>query len=292
MAGPKPNPTYDRRMGIYRITHVESGREYIGSAVDFHARLSQHLSKLRNNKHHSKYLQRIYNKHGVESLEFDVLEIIELPDNLDVEVVKALLLEHEQVWLDDRKPVMNSTPTAGSTLGFKHSDETKTLISQILRERPLASAETRAKLSAAKSGHEVSGETRELLRQANVGKKHTEESKEKMRGPRGPLSDERKQAMSDRMKGTNPIGLTRNKPGHEVTPETLEKMRQANLGKKASDATRQKMSKSQTGRRHSEETKAKMRASRLAYIESERLASLEGMNGDSHPDGEATEATG
>lgn len=43
------------------------------------------------------------------------------------------------------------------------------------------------------------------------------------------------------------------------TPETLLKMRTAQLGKKASDSSKEKMRLSQTGRRHSSKTRIKMR---------------------------------
>ncbi len=282
---------YDHRMGIYRITHIESGREYIGSAMDFHVRLGQHLSKLKHDKHHSKYLQRIYNKYGVDSLEFDILEIVEMPEGLSDEVVKTILLEHEQVWLDDRKPVMNSSPTAGSTLGFKHSEESKALIRQILRDRPPASEETRAKISAANKGKTLSEEARAKISQSLTGHVRTAESRARQSASTTgvPKSPEHRQAMSEAQKklGEWP-NLKNNLPGHPFSEKARQALLDANLGKKQSPEHRAKSAASRTGLKQSEETKAKKSASMKAFyarkkLEEEQQQIQEDLNGDTDP---------
>jgi len=50
--------------GIYKIKNMINGRTYIGSAINFSRRMSSHVSLLNMNKHHSKYLQNSWNKHG------------------------------------------------------------------------------------------------------------------------------------------------------------------------------------------------------------------------------------
>jgi group I intron endonuclease len=91
----------------------------------------------------------------------------------------------------------------------------------------------------------VSEETREKLRQFNLGKKHSEETKAKMSASRmgHPVS----QLSLDRL-------IERNKT-QIISDETREKMRQTKLGNKASDETKAKMSLAQKGRIVTEEDK-------------------------------------
>lgn len=96
---------------IYVIESISKPeRFYIGSAVDFTRRMSIHTSGLRRNKHHSRTLQRHYNKYGMSDLRFEILELV--PHRED-------LLTVEQTYLDVFQPFYNTSPTAGSRLGSK-----------------------------------------------------------------------------------------------------------------------------------------------------------------------------
>ena len=48
---------------IYKIKNNINDKVYIGSTKDFEKRKSRHLNELKNNKHHSIYFQRFYNKY-------------------------------------------------------------------------------------------------------------------------------------------------------------------------------------------------------------------------------------
>jgi len=37
----------------------------------------KHICELQNNKHHSRYLQRVVNKYGLEGLRFEIIEFCE-----------------------------------------------------------------------------------------------------------------------------------------------------------------------------------------------------------------------
>jgi group I intron endonuclease len=113
-------------MVIYKILTKSNNKIYIGSAINFKKRKESHLKDLKNNNHHSKYLQRVYNKYGKNNLEFSILtEIFD----------KKYLLKEEQYWLDYYQPFgkngYNSCKIAGSMLGFKHSEKTKQKISNL-----------------------------------------------------------------------------------------------------------------------------------------------------------------
>jgi group I intron endonuclease len=94
---------------------------YIGSAVDIKRRWQDHSSSLQRGVHENPYLQRAWNKYGESAFSFEVVE--KVPDY-------ALLIPHEQVWLDqiksfDRKVGYNICPRARSRLGVRASEEQK-----------------------------------------------------------------------------------------------------------------------------------------------------------------------
>ncbi|RUO96033.1 hypothetical protein BC936DRAFT_142731, partial [Jimgerdemannia flammicorona] len=106
--------------GIYCITNQENGQMYIGSSVNLGNRLTAHFVNGSSNAH----LQFAIAKYGLIAFTFSVIEL----------VAKDQLLAREQFWLDwlfslpaERR--YNYLPTAGSLLGYKHSDETRAKMS-------------------------------------------------------------------------------------------------------------------------------------------------------------------
>ncbi|HEY9629378.1 MAG TPA: NUMOD3 domain-containing DNA-binding protein [Coleofasciculaceae cyanobacterium] len=172
--------------GIYAIIHKESGKIYVGSAAQsFRQRWYSHKFLLRKNKHHSQHIQNAWNKYGEEAFEFRILEIIH-PD-----LIFQTLIRSEQEWMDyyqaaNPKYGYNICPTAGNSLGTKHSEETKAKVSAANKGKKL-SEEHKAKLSASlkgksspNKGKALSEEHKAKLSAANKGKTHSEESKAKM----------------------------------------------------------------------------------------------------------------
>ena len=102
--------------GVYQIRNAINDKIYIGSAVNIQKRWREHISALKKNKHHSRYLQRSWNKYGEKNFEFVILE--------ECEPVKETLLEREQFYLDTLSSEYNISPTAGSRLGAISSEET------------------------------------------------------------------------------------------------------------------------------------------------------------------------
>jgi group I intron endonuclease len=129
--------------GIYQIRNTVNGKVYVGSAVNFARRFSQHQSALRNGKHDSGKLQNAWNKYGEDSFAFSVIERV-------VEV--SNLISREQYWIDALQAVRcgyNINPTAGSSLGVRRSDEFKKKCSEAKKR---ITPETREKMSAAQMG--------------------------------------------------------------------------------------------------------------------------------------------
>ena len=139
----------DIKSGIYEILCTVNGRRYIGSAVDLAKRWREHYTQLNGGKHHSRHLQRAWDKHGESAFVFRVLG----------EVGRDELIAKEQEAIDSLKPEFNSRPKAASQLGFKHSAESRRRMSE---SRPAGfspftgkshSDASRAKISRAKTGH-------------------------------------------------------------------------------------------------------------------------------------------
>ena len=144
--------------GVYRIVLLLDDRCYIGSSIQIQKRWSQHQRSLRKGTHHSPYLQRVWDKYGEDSFQFEIIE----------ECDPEILIEHEQAWMDFYSPVFNTNPVAGNSLGFRHTEETKEKIREI-RTGATLSEETKAKMSEVRMGHLVSASTRALLSEQRKG---------------------------------------------------------------------------------------------------------------------------
>jgi len=113
------------KIGVYKIYHLHNPSIiYIGSASScrkwregFKQRWYIHLKSLKQNKHHSPFLQRVVNKYGIEDLRFEILEFCK----------KEEILIREQYWLDKLKPFKtkgyNTCELAGNSFGYKMLEE-------------------------------------------------------------------------------------------------------------------------------------------------------------------------
>ncbi len=139
--------------GIYKIENIINNHIYIGSCSSFNVRKGAHICLLKQNKHHSQYLQNAYNKYGKDS--FNILMIESVED-------KSLLLEREQYYIDTLNPEYNICRIAGSTQGRRFSEEHKQRLSNSLKGKK---------------------RTEEQKRQASLcktGTTHTQETKDKV----------------------------------------------------------------------------------------------------------------
>lgn len=136
------------KSGIYLVTNTVDGKIYVGQSVNMEARWWQHRWGLKRGVHRNIHLQRAFALDGEQAFVFSVLEHCE----------PAILDEREQHYLDTLNPVDNGYNIMRhprSAKGYKHSEEARRKIAE--------SHKTRA--------------PRQPL---------TEETKTKMRGPRGP----------------------------------------------------------------------------------------------------------
>ena len=165
--------------GIYKIVSIiKPDRIYIGSASDIHKRWIQHLRSLKGEYHHSKKLQRHYDKYGKNDLIFSILFGCEISE----------LLSSEQYLIDSSRPYFNVCKIAGSTLGRKASEQTKKKMSlsrkgsknpmygtswnknQLEGNRKPISEETRKRISAGQYRRFERTEERDKISNSNKGR--------------------------------------------------------------------------------------------------------------------------
>jgi len=120
------------KTGIYCIKHVNSGKVYIGSSFNLARRLTDHVY----NRSSNAYLQRAFNKYGLDQFYISILELIPTV-KMSKEGIMLALIELEQKYIDMHPYKYNINPMAGKTrLGSKHTAKTKALFSKIRKINP------------------------------------------------------------------------------------------------------------------------------------------------------------
>lgn len=100
--------------GIYAITHLATGRAYVGSASNISKRWHRHRRELGAGGHCNAHLQAAWNRYGADAFTWSVLEFT------------SDLTAREQHWidkLDAYEQGFNLCPTARSSRGRVASDE-------------------------------------------------------------------------------------------------------------------------------------------------------------------------
>jgi len=106
------------KTGIYKWTHVISGKSYVGSSINLSNRFRNYYSLAYLKREMTKNNSMIYRallKYGHSSFKLDIIEYCS----------PNVLLKREQHYFDQLKPEYNILKVAGSLFGFKHSEVTK-----------------------------------------------------------------------------------------------------------------------------------------------------------------------
>lgn len=153
----------DYKHGIYKIINVINNKIYIGSAINLYKRMHNHIHQLKNGIHHSRHLQRLWDKYGEKSFKFYILEYIE---------DKNKLIEREQHWMDyynsyDINLGYNICTKADSNIGKKLTEETKRKISEAQKGHTRLSEESRRKISEKNKGKEGVGKKKIVQLETN-----------------------------------------------------------------------------------------------------------------------------
>jgi hypothetical protein len=174
------------KAGIYQWTYKESGKFYVGSAFDLSKRLKDYFvhSYISDKSKGNSYIYNALLHYGYDAFSLSILEFIDI-SNLSKEEVRNLILSREQYYLDiifkedEPENTYNILPTAGSSLGYKHTEESKVLISRANLGKT-HSVETKLKMSQALSGlnsprgflgksHSLESKAAALMSKANAG---------------------------------------------------------------------------------------------------------------------------
>ena len=142
------------KAGIYQWTHKESGKTYIGSAVNLSKRMRTYYSIGYLERNKSMYICNALFNHGYSSFTLTIYAYIDI-SQLTKEEAKKMILALEQFYLDSLQPKYNILKIAGSRLGSLHTEETRALISETMigiNHGRTHSTETRALMSKALSG--------------------------------------------------------------------------------------------------------------------------------------------
>lgn len=227
----KSRPKMPEISGIYKITNRINNHHYIGSSQNVYKRWEDHKRDLGNNSHHSRYLQRAWNKYGGENFCFQILLVCEVDD----------LIDYEQCFLNNLTCEYNICKVAGSCRGVKASPEKL----KKLRESHLGQ-------KAWNKGKSPNKETRRKMSEAHDGKKPedyywygkkrrrstVEKIASKKRGV--PLTEKHKKKISKALTGITRSPETRKRMGEaksilftEKQLERMAKLRESGMTYKA-----------------------------------------------------------
>lgn len=203
---------------VYETRCLVSGKIYVGVHRQDDDGFDGYLGS-------GKALRRAIKKHGVENFVRRTLE--EFSVEAEAYAREAEIVTEE---FCKRRDTYNVKPGGfgGGCIGHRHTPESRAKIGEKMRGNTnflghRHTPESREKIRKAGLGNKRcvgrthSPKTREKIRKASLGKKHSPESREKMRG-------------------------------RTHSPEHREKIRAANLGKTHTPATREKMRESQLRR--------------------------------------------
>lgn len=198
--------------GIYLILSFVNGKRYIGSACFLRRRRNEHLSILKKGMH-NKYLQNHFNKYGENDLLFKIIEFCN----------KEKLIEREQYWLDLLHPEFNILKIAGSNMGSTYNDECK-------KKKSLRMLGNKYML-----GKHHSEASKRRMRKTRLGShwgNHTEETKQKMRKPHGPMREEciEKMRKPKTKQGKINIGIAAQNRSYKV--HSIETRKLMSIGRK------------------------------------------------------------
>ena len=143
------------KTGIYRWTHVISGKSYVGSFLDIFIRFKNYfnISYLeRESKTNNSLIYRALLKYGYSGFKVDILEYCD----------PSILVHREQYYLDNLELQYNTLKVARSLARFKHSVASIERISLAKIGNPRTEA---TKLSANTQAHAI------IVTQISTGEK-------------------------------------------------------------------------------------------------------------------------
>lgn len=173
---------------IYIILNKINGKFYLGSTKNLHKRKLKHFRELKSQKHHSIYLQRSYNKYGIDNFEFIIIETC----------FNYLQREQELLNQFDFKDSYNISKTSsGGNFIYNHPEKDRLIKEAIQRLRNCERKPRYKELNSnwkggktfCKCGIRINSNSNSCIKCKEMsgnknhfyGKHHSEETKEKIR---------------------------------------------------------------------------------------------------------------
>lgn len=177
------------KCGVYKVYHVISPNEiYVGSTtringrkgnIGFAVRFAGHYNSIKKGTHASKRLVDLSKRHGLDGLRMAIIEVCP----------PLIARDREQYYMDQLKPSLNQTASAYNSLGYKHTQHAKEVMSKMRKGSPL-SKKARQNISKALKGKMPKNvsmlrtkEAREKVAKKLRGLKRNEETIQKMGTP-------------------------------------------------------------------------------------------------------------
>ncbi len=166
----------DQISGVYCVLNTINKKMYVGSSIDLVSRFRDHRYLLIKNCHYNIKLQRAWAKYGVDNFKFIVICRCEPRTNVYVEQCFIDLF-------DSVKNGYNIRPIAGSSLGYKFTDQQRRNVGDASRGRklPPLSAQHRAAISQSRSGTKLSQLHKDSISKSLIAYQRTDEHNSKLR---------------------------------------------------------------------------------------------------------------
>lgn len=233
------------QVGIYCIRNTKNNKVYIGSSNNLQRRLRDHRTELNKGRHINDHLQKSWERYGEDCFEFSILECCQ----------EAKLLQREDYYIQ-------KYDSLNSEKGYNLLSADRAIFSESTRQklseagRRPCSEETKRKISEAKKGIKFTDEHRKKLSEAKTGTHLSQQAREKVSAYQKsrPMTEKRVRQIDEARILANKAwrgahisekhrqAIIKAQTGRPMSPETKEKLLQANLNKEVSESTRQKLS--------------------------------------------------
>jgi group I intron endonuclease len=120
----------EKKAGVYIYQYtLDKNIIYIGSTGNIAVRINQHRRSANKGKICSDFYICV-REHGWSNLRLGILEYINVDElKMDEREIKRAIFDREQYYLDMMNTTLNKLKIAGSSLGYKHTKETRRIMS-------------------------------------------------------------------------------------------------------------------------------------------------------------------
>jgi len=210
---------------IYKIINQLDNKVYIGQTVNPARRWRDHQCLTKDKQ--EQYIHRAMNKYGIENFLFEIIAVCKTTNDaniVEMEIIKQYNSRDKNYGYNvapgGESPWNRGLPPEQQPMFGKHHSEESKLKSSISNTGKI------------RTHYKVRSKQIKDKKYGMTGRKHSNETKEKMSVAHSNISDETRAKMS------------KNRFGSTISTETKLKMSEAKVGKKKSEQTKQKMSKS------------------------------------------------